>query len=70
MPVALRLIETIAIIAEHTSDPLETEALLEHARMAEHSARQHMLEDADIAALEERFRWAIRALSLPDIESI
>jgi uncharacterized membrane protein len=70
VPVALRLIETIAIIAEYTTDPLETEALLEHARMAEHSARQHMLEGADITALEERFRWAIRALSLPDIESI
>jgi uncharacterized membrane protein len=70
VPVALRLIETIAIIAEYTTEPLETEALLEHAGMAEHSARAYIREDADMAALEERYRWAIKALSLPDIESI
>jgi uncharacterized membrane protein len=60
--VAMRLIETIAVIAEHTADPAETRALLGHATMVEHAARVAMSEAADIAALEERFDVALRAL--------
>jgi uncharacterized membrane protein len=66
VPVSLRLIETLAVIAEHTSDPQEIEAISNHVRMVEHSAKSHMTEPADIAALNERFARAIRALEAQD----
>ena len=69
-PVAMRLMETLAIIGEHTSDPDETGALLAHARMVEHTARQRLEEAADVAALEERFGAAIVALETPDQEAL
>ena len=68
--VSMRLIETMAVIAEHTSDPAETAALLSHARMVEHGARMSLEEEADIMALEERFARAIRAIEAPDSESL
>jgi uncharacterized membrane protein len=69
-PVSMRLIETLAVIAEHTTDPAETEALLSHAKMVEHGARQEMAEEPDIDALEERFRLAIAAIRAPDEKSL
>jgi uncharacterized membrane protein len=69
-PVAMRLVETLAVIAEHTADPEETDALLDHARMVEHTARLHLREAADIAALEERLAVALRAIEQPDQEAL
>jgi uncharacterized membrane protein len=68
--VALRLIEVLAIIAEHTSDPYELEAIRRQAEMAEHSARAFMTEPGDIEALQERYQLVVRSLRTPDLEAI
>jgi uncharacterized membrane protein len=68
--VTLRLIETLAVIAEHTDDPYELAAIRRHAEMIQHSARSVVHETADIDALEERYNLVMRALEAPDLEAI
>jgi uncharacterized membrane protein len=67
--VSIRLIETLAVIAEHTSEPVETEALLKHAQMVEHGRRE-MAEEPDVEALEERFRLAVNAIREPESSAL
>ncbi len=70
VPVALRLIENLAIIAEYTADPYELEAIKRHADMVRHSAASLMSEPADLEALEERYQLVVRSLETPDFEAI
>lgn len=70
VPVALRLIENLAIIAEYTADPYELAAIQRHADMVRHSASELMTEPADVEALEERYQLVVRSLETPDFEAI
>jgi uncharacterized membrane protein len=69
-PVSLRLIETLAVIAEHTTDPVETQAIRNHLRMIEHAARSEMQAQGDREALQERYEKAVKAIEAPDDEAI
>ena len=61
-PVSMRLMETIAVLAEYAPSAEHRETLLRHARMIQQAATSQMQEQADIAALEERFDSVIEAL--------
>lgn len=54
--VRIRMLEVIAVIAEHTNDPFELQALERQAKMIRHSSRKYVDETDDIADLDERFR--------------
>lgn len=60
--VTVRLLETIAGIAEATHRPEDRAALLRQAEMIVRGAREALAEDEDRRAVEERFRDASRAL--------
>ena len=61
-PVSMRLMETLAVLADWAPARDHKAALLSHARMIESGATATMQERADIRALEERFTLVIRAL--------
>lgn len=61
-PVSMRLMETIAVLAEYSPSREHRETLLAHARMVQHAATSQMHERADIEALEQRFAAVIEAL--------
>ncbi len=61
-PVAMRLMETIAVLAEYAPSQEHRETLLAHARMVQKGATSQMRERADIDALEARFEAVIEAL--------
>jgi uncharacterized membrane protein len=62
VPVMLRLMETIAVLAEYAPAPEHRHALLTHARLVERAAREQLREGVDIEALESRFESVIEAL--------
>jgi uncharacterized membrane protein len=61
-PVAMRMMEVIAVLAEYAPSAAHRDALLLHARMVESSSAEHLQERVDIEALEERFRAVIDVL--------
>jgi uncharacterized membrane protein len=61
-PVSMRLMETIAVLAEFAPAPEHRETLLMHARMLRTAATSQMRERVDIQALQERFDSVIEAL--------
>jgi uncharacterized membrane protein len=61
-PVSMRMMETLAVLAEWAPARDHKAALLAHARMIESGAKSTMRERADIKALEERFTLVINAL--------
>lgn len=61
-PVSMRLMETIAVLAEYAPDPEHRETLLMHARMVQTGAAAQMSERVDIEALQDRFDAVIEAL--------
>ena len=61
-PVSMRMMETLAVLAEWAPARDHKAALLSHARMIESGATATMQERSDIRALEERFTLVIRAL--------
>lgn len=61
--VSMRLMETIAIIAEHTSDPDQREVLLRHAMMIERGSREGLSEQLDWKDIDARYREVIEALT-------
>ncbi len=61
-PVSMRMMETLAVLAEWAPARDYKAALLSHARMIESGATATMQERVDIRALEERFTLVIRAL--------
>lgn len=63
--VSMRLMETIAIIAEHTLDPDQREVLLRHAMMIERGSRQGLSEELDWKDVDARYREVIEALRGP-----
>ena len=58
----MRMLETLAVLAEYAPSPEHKDALLEHARMVESASSEHLKERADIEALEERLQAVIEAL--------
>jgi uncharacterized membrane protein len=62
VPVMLRLMETIAVLAEYAPSPEHKHALLTHARLVERAAKEQLREGVDIEALESRFESVIEAL--------
>lgn len=65
-PVSMRLMETIAVLAEYTPSPEHRETLLAHARMVESAATSQMQERVDIEALQARFKAVLDALESPE----
>jgi uncharacterized membrane protein len=61
-PVAMRMMEMLAVLAEYVTLPEHKHALLVHARMIESASTEHLKERADIEALEKRFTTVIEAL--------
>jgi uncharacterized membrane protein len=61
-PVSMRMMETLAVLAEWAPAREHKAALLAHARMIESGAKSLMRERADVKALEERFSLVIKAL--------
>ena len=61
-PVSMRLMETLAVLAEWAPARDYKVALLSHAHMVESGATKTMQERVDLDALEERFALVIRAL--------
>jgi len=62
VPVMLRLMETIAVLAESAHSSRHKEALLTHARLVERATKERLRESVDIDALETRFESVIEAL--------
>ena len=60
-PVMMRMLETLAVLAEYAPSPEHKDALLKHARMVESASSEHLKERADIEALEERLQAVIEA---------
>jgi uncharacterized membrane protein len=60
--VMMRILETLAVLAEHSASPAHREALLLHARMAQHASQEHLSERKDIEALNHRMETVIEAL--------
>jgi uncharacterized membrane protein len=61
-PVMMRMLETLAVLAEYAPSPEHKQALLMHARMVESASSEYLKERVDIAALEERVSSVIDAL--------
>lgn len=61
-PVMMRLLETLAVLAEFAPSEAERKALLMHARMIENSSAEHLKERVDLDALEERVSSVIEIL--------
>jgi len=61
-PVMMRVMETLAVLAEYSPSAEHKQALLTHARLVESSSKAQLREREDIEALEERFRSVIAAL--------
>jgi len=61
-PVSMRVMETLAVLAEYAPSQEHQEALLSQARMLKEGASSQMRERADIEALEQRFDSVIEAL--------
>ena len=62
----VRMLETIAAVAEFTQSPDDRAALLAQAEMLRAAARDAVPEERDRADIEERFDTARRALSTPE----
>jgi uncharacterized membrane protein len=60
--VAIRLLETIAVIGGAARRPEDRAALRRHAEMIARGARQGLPEDEDRRAVEERYQSASQAL--------
>ena len=52
----LRLLEVIAVIAEHTDDPRELAALDRHAKIIQRMSHKHLEERDDISDVDERYQ--------------
>src|SRR5690606_31639943 len=61
-PVMMRLLETLAVLAEFAPSEAERKALLMHARMIENSSAEHLKERVDLDAREERVSSVIEIL--------
>jgi uncharacterized membrane protein len=62
VPVSMRLMETIAVLAEYAPSVEQRDVLRRHARMVEAAATSQMEERVDIEALQTRFRTVLEAL--------
>jgi uncharacterized membrane protein len=60
--VTIRLLEAIAVIAEHTGNKKHRAALLRHANMIQDGSQEALPEGQDRKDIEERYRAALRAL--------
>ncbi|MBD2741968.1 DUF2254 domain-containing protein [Coleofasciculus sp. FACHB-1120] len=60
--VRIRLLEAIALIANHTRNQKDRAALLRHAQMIERSSQQEVSEEVDRKDIEERYLAAVKAL--------
>lgn len=60
--VTIRLLETIALVAEAVHRPADRDALRRHAEMIVRGAREGLPEEEDRQVVEDRFEAAIRAL--------
>lgn len=63
--VTIRLLDTIAVVAESVDRPEDRAALLRHARMIGRGAGEGLPEDEDRRAVEERCQAAIQLCSEP-----
>ncbi len=61
-PVMMRMLETLAVLAEYAPSPEQKRVLLMHARMVESASSEHLKERVDIDALETRVASVIEAL--------
>jgi len=61
--VTIRLLETLAVVAEFVIRPEDRASLLRHAKMIARGARERLTEDEDRQAVESRFQLASQALS-------
>ncbi len=59
--VSIRLLETIALIAEHTDDPTEHAALHRQAQMIRANSRRYLEDSDDVADVDERFEQVKKA---------
>ena len=60
--VSVRLLETMAVLAEYTPSREHQETLQKHAAMVHRAAVSHLEEPADIEALDDRYRMVLDAL--------
>jgi uncharacterized membrane protein len=60
--VTIRMLETIAVVAESARRPNDRAALRRHAEMIARGAREGLPEQEDRATVEARFQTAMRAL--------
>jgi uncharacterized membrane protein len=61
-PVMMRLLETLAVLAEYAPSPEHKQALLMHARMVASASAAYLKERVDLDALEDRVSSVIEAL--------
>jgi uncharacterized membrane protein len=63
--VTIRLLETIAVVAEFTHRPEDRATLLQHAEMIDRGAREGLPEAEDHRAVEERYLVVKQLCSKP-----
>jgi uncharacterized membrane protein len=61
--VTIRLLEAIALIAQHTHNNSNRAALLRHAKMIQRGSQQGLLEESDRKDVETRYQAVLKVLS-------